>query len=175
MRRHQSRNQARNQGVVKNYWLSRRSAPVKNGRPRRQDIPAGENLCFHCPAKCCHYIAQWIDKPTTWDGFDMVRWFLLHERTAVFVEDGEWYLLAYLTCNKLLPDGRCGIYPTRPKVCREYAAEACEFDENAVYDQLFELPEQLEEYAEAILGPRGERSIRSPRPARLQTNICIDQ
>lgn len=152
-----------------NYWLNRRQAPVRAaGRLRRKDIPEGENLCFYCPAKCCHYIALTIDRPKTWEEFDTVRWFLLHERTAVFVDNRQWYLLIYLTCNKLLPDGRCGIYPTRPKICRDYGTDICEFEENAVYDQFFELPEQLEEYAEALLGPREGGSLRSPRPNPLQ-------
>lgn len=156
------------QNRQKNYWLTRRSAPVTgNGRLRRKDIPAGETLCFYCPSKCCHYIALTIDRPRTWEEFDTVRWFLLHERTAVFVDNGQWYLLVFLTCTKLQPDGRCGIYPIRPKICRDYDTDICEFEENAVYDQFFELPEQLEEYAEALLGPREGGSLRSPRPELL--------
>lgn len=135
-----------------NYWLSRNGArkPVR----RRADFPAGTNLCLHCPAKCCHYIALHIDTPTTWDEFDTVRWFLLHEHTAVFVDGDTWYLMVYTTCRELRPDGLCGIYPTRPKICRDYSTDQCEFEENAVYDRLFEVPQQVEEYAEALLGPR---------------------
>lgn len=151
--------------VVKNYWLARKSAVVgQNGRPRRKDIPPGDVLCFHCPAKCCQYIALPIDRPKTWEGFDTVRWFLLHERTAVFVDNGQWYLLVYLTCKALQPNGRCAIYENRPTVCRDYGTDVCEFEENAVYDQFFETAEQLEEYAEAILGPRSGGSIRGPQP-----------
>lgn len=156
-------------GRRRNYWLARRSARLTgNGQLRRKDVPPGENLCFYCPAKCCHYIAVTIDRPQTWEEFDTVRWFLLHERTAVFVDNGQWYLLIYLTCNKLQADGRCAIYPTRPKVCRDYETEICEFEENAVYDQFFELPEQIEEYAEALLGPRDGGPLRSLRPNPLQ-------
>jgi len=89
---------------------------------------------------------------------------LLHERTAVFVDNGQWYLLVYLTCEGLQSDGRCAVYSNRPQVCRDYGTDICEFEENAVYDQFFEIAEQLEEYAEAILGPRSGGSIRSPRP-----------
>ncbi|MGQ9504503.1 MAG: YkgJ family cysteine cluster protein [Thermogutta sp.] len=156
--------------AVKNYWLTRKSAVVKNGRPRRGEIPPGEVLCFHCPAKCCQYIALPIDRPRTWEGFDTVRWFLLHERTAVFVDNGQWYLLVYLTCKALRADGRCAIYPHRPPICRDYGTDVCEFEENAVYDQLFETPEQLEEYAEAILGPRSGGSIRTPCPGEDGTH-----
>ncbi len=159
---------ASNGKPIRNYWLTRTSAAVRNGGLRRRDIPPGEVLCFHCPAKCCQYIALPIDRPRTWEGFDTVRWFLLHERTAVFVDNGQWYLLVYLTCKELRSDGRCGIYTRRPKICRDYETDICEFEENAVYDQFFETAEQLEEYAEAILGPRSGGSIRSPRPDPLK-------
>ncbi len=139
-----------------NYWLRRKGAGGQ--APRRADFPAGTNLCLHCPAKCCHYIALHIDTPSTWDEFDTVRWFLLHEHTAVFVDGGTWYLMVYTTCRELRPDGLCGIYPTRPKICRDYSMEECEFEEGSVYDQLFEVPQQVEEYAEALLGPRPAES-----------------
>ncbi|MGQ9605826.1 MAG: YkgJ family cysteine cluster protein [Thermogutta sp.] len=135
-----------------NYWLRRDGArgPVR----RRSDFPPGTNLCLHCSAKCCHYIALHIDTPTTWEDFDTVRWFLLHRHTAVFVDGNTWYLMIYTTCRELRRDGRCGIYPARPKICRDYSTDQCEFEENTVYDQLFEVPQQVEEYAEALLGPR---------------------
>ncbi|GAB6187692.1 YkgJ family cysteine cluster protein [Thermopirellula anaerolimosa] len=141
-----------------NYWLRRNGArgPIL----RRADYPPGTNLCLHCPAKCCHYIALHIDTPTTWDDFDTVRWFLLHEHTAVFVDGDTWYLMIYTTCRELRADGLCGIYPTRPKICRDYSTDQCEFEENSVYDQLFEVPQQVEEYAEALLGPRPREASR---------------
>jgi Fe-S-cluster containining protein len=70
-------------------------------------------------------------------------------------------------CRHIQPDNRCGIYHTRPEICREYNTTDCEYDEDWVYDRYFETPEQIEEYAEAILPPRTGKSIRSPKPPRF--------
>lgn len=140
---------------------------VRRRKPRREDLAPGECLCSHCPAKCCQYFALPIDTPTTWAEFEYIRWFLLHERAAVFVEEGEWYLLVYSRCKHLRDDNLCGIYSSRPKVCRDYSTTKCEYDDHWVYEQYFETPEQVEEYAEAVLGPRRDRGLRSPKPAPL--------
>jgi len=119
---------------------------------------------MHCPARCCRYFALAIDTPETWKDFDNIRWFLLHHRTSIFVEDGTWYLLIHERCQKLRDDNLCGIYDIRPQICRDYKTTNCEYDDEGVYEQYWETPEQVEEYAEAVLGPRRGRSFRSPRP-----------
>lgn len=134
---------------------------------RREDLKPGESLCDHCTAKCCKYFALPIDKPTDRKDFDYIRWFLLHERAAVFTEDGTWYLLVYTQCRHLQPDNRCGIYETRPEICREYTTDACEYDDNWVYEQYFERPEQVEEFVDAFFPKKKGESIRSPKPPAL--------
>jgi Fe-S-cluster containining protein len=134
---------------------------------RREDLKPGEVLCDHCTAKCCKYFALPMDRPTKRKDYDFVRWFLLHDRASAFVEDGTWYLLVNTRCKHLQEDNRCGIYQTRPQICREYTTNDCEFDEDWVYDQYFEAAEQVAEYAEAVLKPKSGESIRSPRPALL--------
>lgn len=134
---------------------------------RTPTLKPGECLCSHCTAKCCKYFAWPIETPTNRDEFDYIRWALLHDRTAFFVEDGDWYVLVHTTCKHLLPDQRCGIYATRPEICREYSTDDCEFDDHYVYEQYFETPEQVDEYVEALYPPRGRRCIRGPRPALL--------
>jgi Fe-S-cluster containining protein len=42
-------------------------------------------------------------------------------------EDG-WFLLINNSCRHLQPGGRCGIYETRPQVCREHSNDGCEFE-----------------------------------------------
>lgn len=136
-------------------------------KPRREEIPPGENLCAYCTAKCCRYFALPIDEPTDWADFDTIRWFLFHEHTAVFIEDGAWYLMVATRCKHLRDDHRCGIYATRPEICRQYSTADCEYEDDWVYDHYFETSEQIEEYAEAVLGPRPGQSLRSPRPDPL--------
>jgi len=137
-------------------------------RPKKSEVPP-ERLCEFCDAKCCRYFALPIDKPSTFEEFDYVRWYLLHERASVFVEDGDWFLLVHTPCKELGPDNRCQIYETRPQICREYSTTRCEYDDLFVFEQYFETPEQVEEYAVATLGPRpGTTSpaVKSAKPAK---------
>ncbi len=131
---------------------------------RREDLQPGESLCDHCTAKCCNYFALPIDTPDSWKDFDYIRWFLLHRDASMFTEDGSWYLVVHTPCKHLQPDNRCGIYYTRPEICREYSTDNCEYDDDWVYDRYFETAEQVYEYAEAILGPPLGAPFRSVRP-----------
>lgn len=127
--------------------------PKPTRRPKKSEVPP-ERLCEFCDAKCCRYFALPIDKPSTFEEFDYVRWYLLHEGASVFVEDGDWFLLVHSPCKELGLDNRCRIYETRPQICREYSTARCEYDDLFVFEQYFETPEQVEEYAVATLGPR---------------------
>ena len=57
-------------------------------------------------------------------------------------------------CTYLTDQDRCRIYLNRPKVCREYTTDHCEYDGEWTFDKVFETPEQIWEYAEAVLPPR---------------------
>ena len=123
-------------------------------------------MCEYCTAKCCHYFALPIDKPTSAEDFDFIRWYLLHEAATVFTEDDSWYLMVHTTCKHLQPDHRCGIYETRPQICRDYKTDTCEYDDDWTYEQYWETPEQVEEYCEAVFQKKGT-DIRSRRPPLL--------
>lgn len=140
------------------------SMPTCRRKKHREDLLPGEVLCSHCPAKCCRYFALPIDKPTDWQDFDYIRWYLLHEQSAIFTDEDCWYLLVQNRCKHLGDDHLCGIYETRPQICRDYTTENCEYEEDWVYDHYWETPEQIEEYAVALLGPREGESLRSARP-----------
>jgi Fe-S-cluster containining protein len=129
------------------------TALVKAPKPDRKDVPKGANLCDYCTGKCCHYIALPIDTPENWKEFDYIRWYLSHEDISVFVEDGNWYLMVHRKCEYLLPDNRCGIYEVRPQICRDYTTDSCEYEDEYIYEKIFESEQQLFDYAEAILGP----------------------
>ena len=128
----------------------------------RKDLKPGEVLCSYCTAKCCRYFALPIDEPKTLEDFQHIRWYMMHGRVSVFVEDGTWFLMVHADCQHLLEDHRCGVYDDRPTICREYSTENCEFDDDACYDKLFETPEQIWEYAEAVLPPRKKKKNSSP-------------
>ncbi len=132
-------------------------------RPSKRDVAPGK-LCEFCSGKCCRYIALPIEKPTAYEGFDEIRWYLLHEKTSVFVEDGSWFLLIRNVCRALDENNRCRVYETRPQICREYSTEKCEYDDLFLFEQYFETPEQIEEYANALLGPRPGDGFRTSKP-----------
>ena len=134
-------------------------------RPKKSEV-APENLCNFCNGKCCRYFAIPIDKPTNYEEFDDVRWYLYHERTSVFVEDVSWFIIVHNSCNALDENNRCRDYAIRPQICRNYSTSKCEYDDLFLFEQYFETPEQIEEYANAILGPRPGDSFRTPKPSR---------
>jgi Fe-S-cluster containining protein len=133
-------------------------------KPRRKDVPADQVLCEHCTAKCCRYFALPLDAPEDLADFEFIRWFLLHERATIFREDDTWYLLVHTVCRHLQDNNMCGIYETRPQVCRDYSTKDCEYEDDWTYDFYLERPEQVAEYCEATLQDEYE-SIRSPKPA----------
>ncbi|QDT64221.1 YkgJ family cysteine cluster protein [Calycomorphotria hydatis] len=123
---------------------------------KREDVKPGDNLCSYCTGKCCRYFALPMETPTTWKDFDYIRWYMIHGRVSVFVDDETWYLMVHNDCSYLLPNNFCGAYEKRPSICREYTTESCEYDGDGAHDKYFETPEQIWEYAEAVL-PRVER------------------
>ncbi len=139
-------------------------ATAPRRKPRRKELKPGEVLCDYCTAKCCRYFALPLDKPKDWQDFDYMRWFLLHEHAAVFVEENCWYLLVKTPCRHLRDDNLCGIYDIRPQICRDYTTDNCEYDDIWTYDHYWETAEQVAEYAEAVLGPREGEGFRSAKP-----------
>ncbi len=127
-----------------------RRSPVTRQFPR-EDLKPGVCLCEHCTGKCCRYFALPIETPTTKKDFDHLRWYMLHGRVSLFVDQGTWFLMVHNVCDKLMPDNRCGIYDDRPLICRSYDTDNCEYDDKTCYDQFFETPEQIAEYAQLIL------------------------
>jgi len=129
---------------------------------KREDLKPGEGLCDYCTGKCCRYFALPIDTPESWDDYDHIRWYMMHGNVSVFVEDNTWYITVHNDCQHLLPDNRCGTYETRPCICRAYSTKNCEYDDDACYDKYFEVPEQVWEYAEAVLPPRRRKKANQP-------------
>ena len=97
---------------------------------------------------------------------EFIRGFLLHERATVLKENEDWYLLVHTTCRHLQDDNRCGIYETRPQVCRDYTTKECEYEDDWTYDFYLERPEQVAEYIEAVLQD-DTTNIRSRKPPLL--------
>jgi len=137
-------------------------------KPHRHELQPGECLCSYCTAKCCRYFALPIDTPDCWKDFEYMRWFLMHEGATVFTEGEDWFLMVYAKCQHLGDDGLCQTYETRPDICRQYSTRNCEYEDDWVYERYLETPQQVWEYAEAVLGPRRGKDIRSRRSQPAQ-------
>ncbi len=129
------------------------------------------SLCDSCAALCCRYIALPIDNPDNVKDYDHIRWYLIHENIVVFIEKKQWYIGILNKCKHLQPDNRCGIYETRPRVCRGYSTDNCDYHGGEYdFDVLFTSGEQLREYAEVQLNkkrrnkPRITLVAKPPRP-----------
>lgn len=115
----------------------------------------GSILCEHCAAACCRYVAIPLDNPRNAGDYDDIRWYLMHQGISVFVEEGQWYVQFQTRCKNLGPDNRCGIYETRPRICRDYEPGQCDYGDGEYgYDRLFTHPKQIEDFYEQRTGKR---------------------
>lgn len=107
--------------------------------------------CKTCGARCCRHVALQIDTPTCKRDYDNIRWFLVHERVSVFVDEENDWLVEFTTpCGKLTPENTCSDYATRPDVCRSYpGADDCEYDSAEEPHKIrFTTAREFEEYLE---------------------------
>ena len=118
--------------------------------------------CARCTALCCQYVSTEIDPPTTGRDFDNLRWYLMHPGVRVYCEDdtGSWFLQFMSTCRNLGADNRCGIYETRPQMCRDLDATVCEFALGAGDRHLFT---NLEEFDHWMLEREHRRKVREEK------------
>ena len=120
-------------------------------KQKKTDPDHLENKCSLCKGtKCCSYISQQIDTPSSIEAFDFLAWQLSHRDVQLYKDEG-WFLLINNPCLHIQKDGGCGIYETRPMICREYDNDFCEYDEPA--EKYFELHfrnyQELDEYCRA--------------------------
>lgn len=126
-------------------------------------------LCDVCAALCCRYFSLPIDNPDTPKDFDDLRWYMLHENVVAFVEDDQWYLGIMNRCKQLQPDNRCGIYETRPRICRKYSTDNCDYhggDYN--FEHLFTSADQLMRFAEGFLEEQREERRKKAKRAKAR-------
>lgn len=69
--------------------------------------------------------------------FDTLLWQLSHHNVQAYKDEDGWFLLVNTRCQHLLENGGCGIYETRPQICRDHSNDYCEYDSPA--EEGFEL------------------------------------
>jgi Fe-S-cluster containining protein len=122
--------------------------------PILREHGAPMSLCAICPVPgaCCRgFTLSYLDKnedessrqaPTFWldtwmqdaqawvDERDLPFFPSRIDETLYAEDTGRAYVSVRFDCVCLRPDGRCGIYETRPKLCRQYVPlqdELCKF------------------------------------------------
>ncbi len=124
-------------------------------------------MCRECGGKCCQYFCFQIDEPDSFEEFDDIRWFLLHEDITVHVDEGDWYISIANRCKALAEDGRCKLYEDRPLICRRYTMDTCDFTSGDYgYEDHFRTPEDIEAYAKKVLGKKAYKRARQKAYAR---------
>ena len=81
--------------------------------------------CAAC-GLCCSYVAIEVDSPSTVKRATQLLWYLYHEGVSLYENGDEWMVQFEANCRYLQPDYRCGIYATRPHICREFSEQDCE-------------------------------------------------
>ena len=108
-----------------------------------------ENKCSFCTGSiCCTYVTQHIDTPRSKVDFQHLLWQVSHDHVKAYKDEDGWTLLIEAKCQHLQIDGACGIYATRPQICRDHSNEYCEFDAPSEdgFDLYFRNYEELHAY-----------------------------
>ncbi|PIR26772.1 MAG: hypothetical protein COX62_01485 [Deltaproteobacteria bacterium CG_4_10_14_0_2_um_filter_43_8] len=115
-------------------------------------LPPGvdpKHMCIGC-AKCCRYVCVEIDAPDCREDFEDLRWMVAHEGLSIHVNKKTWELMIQTTCTHLQSNGLCGVYETRPQVCRDHIPGECdtevEVETDYGADYLFTSMKEIEIY-----------------------------
>jgi len=124
-----------------------KSKPKQVRKPKAPGAPslkADSHPCHEC-SLCCSYIALEIDEPTRNREYDYMCWYISRPNVELFIDwEGDWFLKVDSTCEHLLSSGLCGIYETRPKICREFDWEECErHNEQPAEQWIFRTPDDF--------------------------------
>lgn len=139
---------------------------MKKTRKKKKPDASKESplLCEKCSALCCRYFALPLDNPTTAKDYDNIRWYIMHENVVVYIEKKQWYIGVLTRCKNLQADNRCGIYHTRPQICREYSTDNCDWQGGEyTFDKFFTSAAEIEEYAKEHLPKRKRTSVKKKR------------
>jgi Fe-S-cluster containining protein len=100
---------------------------AKTTKPREESGLTHGHPCHACGATCCRYVGIALAKPRDREDHDLIRWYLLHRKVCIYIDkDEDWWIQVDTNCRHIGPDGACGIYETRPQLCRDYGSHACE-------------------------------------------------
>ncbi|HMV44227.1 MAG TPA: YkgJ family cysteine cluster protein [Leptospiraceae bacterium] len=136
--------------------LTKGDTPLVFPKFPNEDKMTESEICCKCTG-CCRYVSVDIKKPRSKDTIDLYVWYLLHKNVQIYIDnDKGWNLLFITTCTKLQSDGKCGIYPTRPKLCKDYSPSGCSRT-GKDHTHLFMTPDALLNYLEEEKAKKGKK------------------
>jgi len=94
-------------------------------KKKLDDPEKDKRLCEGC-SQCCEYVNIVIETPKTKKEIDRIIWYLLHGLSLYIDKDNDWMIYLPIKCLALTKEKLCGIYDTRPIICREYSQLECE-------------------------------------------------
>lgn len=128
-------------------------------------------ICMKCHG-CCTYVAAPIEYPRNADMLDTYVWYLLHRNVEIEIDNyNKWFLVFKTPCNKLLPDGACSIYESRPEICRDYSADSCSRTAKD-HTYQFKKPEDLMAYMKRRLAEKKSRAAKTRANARPKAAVA---
>lgn len=139
--------------------------------PTIEKAPDPSEVCPPC-GKCCRYVAVGVDPPTSVGRVSTLLWILYHRGLSVYEShEGDWFLLVPALCEHLRPDGLCGVYESRPLICRDYEVDGCEGTsaepaEKTRFDDGAALLRWLKERKKALWARCEAAGIVPPEPGR---------
>lgn len=145
----------------------KRALPTLPMHPAATSAKPEAPPCDQCTALCCRYFALQLDTPEDREDFDSIRWYLLHGKSWIWVDAGDWYLQVDEPCRFLGPKNACTIYDKRPQICRDYGLPEhrehpedplCDyFSRDQRHDLEFREPHELDAWLEKYFAEREEK------------------
>lgn len=144
--------------------LDKGDTPLVFPQFENEDKMTESEICVKCSG-CCRYVSVEIAKPKTKALIDTYVYYILHKNVQIYIDnDKNWNILFITSCSKLGDDGRCGIYLTRPQICRDYSAKACSRT-GQDHTHLFKTPDAFLQYIEE------EKKKKSTKAKKKKVNV----
>ncbi len=135
-------------------------------RNTRANEEADRHRCQElCRARCCRYITVQISSPRRKADYDELSWFLTHDNISVYVNNRRWHLEVSNPCKHLTKRSLCAIYETRPIVCRDHAADGCEYPDRPTFDLHFRSKEDFDAWWDAKRGRTRRKRGKTTKPS----------
>ncbi|MCB1304733.1 MAG: YkgJ family cysteine cluster protein [Leptospiraceae bacterium] len=129
-----------------------------------EDKMSQTDICLKCHG-CCMYITVPLDYPRSNEQRDLYTWYLLHRNVEIYIDhDKSWAVIFKTPCDKLLANGMCSIYETRPQLCRDYSPDSCSrVGKDHLF--LFQTPAEMHAYLD-----RNKKKSAKKGPASKKTS-----